>query len=56
MIRKVVVRVPATTANMGPGFDCLGMALDVWNEVTVSRAEVCVACPPRCRCCSARCV
>eukprot|EP00968_Pinguiococcus_pyrenoidosus_P010162 scaffold803_cov310-Pinguiococcus_pyrenoidosus.AAC.75 len=22
--RKVTVRVPATTANMGPGFDCLG--------------------------------
>lgn len=27
------VRVPATTANLGPGFDCLGMALDLWNEV-----------------------
>jgi len=27
-----VVRVPATTANLGPGFDCLGLALDLWNE------------------------
>lgn len=27
------VRVPATTANVGPGFDCLGLALDLWNEV-----------------------
>ncbi|MBI4201624.1 MAG: homoserine kinase [Chloroflexi bacterium] len=25
------VNVPATTANLGPGFDCLGMALDIWN-------------------------
>jgi homoserine kinase len=25
--------VPATTANLGPGFDCLGLALDLWNEV-----------------------
>lgn len=25
------VRVPATTANLGPGFDCLGMALDLYN-------------------------
>ena len=33
----VCVRVPATTANMGPGFDCLGMALDVWNSVRVER-------------------
>ena len=24
--RRVTVRVPATTANMGPGFDCAGMA------------------------------
>jgi homoserine kinase len=29
----IVVRAPATSANMGPGFDCLGMALDLWNEV-----------------------
>ena len=28
------VRVPATTANLGPGFDCLGLALDLWNDVT----------------------
>ena len=33
------MRVPATTANMGPGFDCAGMALDVWNELTVERAS-----------------
>ena len=30
------VSVPATTANLGPGFDCLGLALDLWNRVTVS--------------------
>ncbi len=30
------VQVPATTANMGPGFDCLGMALDIWNTVHVA--------------------
>lgn len=30
-----LVRVPATTANLGPGFDCLGLALDLWNEVEV---------------------
>ncbi|GAP13359.1 homoserine kinase [Longilinea arvoryzae] len=29
----VCVRVPATSANLGPGFDCLGLALDWWNEV-----------------------
>ncbi|MGI6662147.1 MAG: homoserine kinase [Bacillota bacterium] len=33
MSLKVKVRVPATTANMGPGFDCLGMALALYNEV-----------------------
>lgn len=28
-------RVPATSANLGPGFDCLGLALDLWGEVTL---------------------
>jgi homoserine kinase len=28
----VIVRVPATTANIGPGFDCLGAALSLYNE------------------------
>lgn len=32
---KVSVKVPATTANLGPGFDCLGLALPVYNIVTV---------------------
>ncbi len=35
----ITVRVPATTANLGPGFDCLGMALDLWNEVRVTSAD-----------------
>jgi homoserine kinase len=33
---SLVVRAPATTANLGPGFDCAGVALDLWNEVEVS--------------------
>lgn len=32
----VRVRVPATSANLGPGFDCLGLALDLWNEAEFS--------------------
>jgi homoserine kinase len=34
---SVSVRVPATSANLGPGFDCLGLALDVWGTITVHR-------------------
>lgn len=30
------VRVPATSANLGPGFDCLGLALELWNETEFS--------------------
>ncbi len=29
----ICVRVPATTANIGPGFDCLGMALSLYNRI-----------------------
>lgn len=32
---KVSVKVPATTANIGPGFDCLGMALPLFNTITI---------------------
>ena len=31
----VHVKAPATTANMGPGYDCLGLALDIWNTLEV---------------------
>ncbi|WP_407933020.1 homoserine kinase [Herbiconiux daphne] len=34
--RTVTVRVPATTANLGPGFDTLGLALALYDELTVS--------------------
>ncbi|MFN2542945.1 MAG: homoserine kinase [Actinomycetota bacterium] len=32
---NLTVRVPATVANLGPGFDCFGLALCLSNEVTV---------------------
>lgn len=34
-MKSVRVRVPATTANLGPGFDCLGVALRIYNTVEV---------------------
>ena len=36
-METVTFRVPATTANLGPGYDALGVALRVFNEVTVRR-------------------
>lgn len=36
---SVTVRVPATTANLGPGFDCLGLALDLWNKSTFTLGD-----------------
>lgn len=38
--RRVAVKVPATTANLGPGFDTLGLALSLYDELEVRvRAE-----------------
>jgi len=37
-VKAVRVRVPATTANLGPAFDAVGMALDLYNEITVSES------------------
>ena len=34
---QVIIRVPASTSNLGPGFDCLGVALRIYNTVAVAR-------------------
>ncbi len=39
-VRKVTVRVPATTANLGPGYDCMGMALGFSSSLTIERSDV----------------
>ena len=36
MSTLVRVRAPATSANLGPGFDCAAVALDLWNELEVT--------------------
>ena len=33
-MNKITVRVPATTANIGPGFDSMGCALALYNYIT----------------------
>ena len=38
-MRTVEVRVPATSANLGPGFDTLGLALSIYDELTVSALD-----------------
>jgi homoserine kinase len=37
--RGVFVRVPATSANLGPGFDALGLALALYNDVEATEAD-----------------
>ena len=36
---QVVVRVPASTSNCGAGFDTLGLALSLYNRITVAFAD-----------------
>jgi homoserine kinase len=40
LLQPVLVRAPATSANLGPGFDCLGLALDLWNEVSATPGAI----------------
>lgn len=35
----IKIKVPATTANIGAGFDCFGMALNLYNELLVEKAD-----------------
>ena len=39
-MQQVTVRVPASTSNLGPGYDCLGVALRMHNSVTVGRGKM----------------
>jgi homoserine kinase len=39
MTLPVAARAPATTANLGPGFDSAAVALDLWNDLTVEEAD-----------------
>ncbi len=38
-VTEITVRVPATSANLGPGYDCFGLALGRFDEITVRPAE-----------------
>jgi homoserine kinase len=38
-MNEVTIRVPGTTANLGPGFDCLGVALSLYNFTTVRKTD-----------------
>ncbi len=39
MTTTATIRVPATTANLGAGFDCIGAALSLYNEFTLTKID-----------------
>ena len=40
MVSSVTVKAPSSTANLGPGFDVFGLALDAfYDQVTISKRE-----------------
>ena len=40
MISKITVRAPSSTANLGPGFDTFGLAIDAfYDEVTLTKTK-----------------
>lgn len=36
--KRVYIRVPATIGNLGPGLDCFGLAVDIWDEFLIENA------------------
>ena len=45
MMHRITVQVPASTSNLGPGFDCLGVALRLYNHITLTRTNRSLALP-----------
>ena len=40
MVSKITVRAPSSTANLGPGFDTFGLAIDAfYDEVTLTKTK-----------------
>ena len=39
MSQDITVKVPATSANIGSGFDALGLALSLYNEVSFRKTD-----------------
>ena len=40
MVSKVTVRAPSSTANLGPGFDTFGLAIDAfYDEITLTKTK-----------------
>ena len=40
MVSKIIVRAPSSTANLGPGFDTFGLAIDAfYDEVTLTKTK-----------------
>jgi homoserine kinase len=39
MSESITIQVPASTSNLGPGYDCLGVALQLYNRVTLRRLQ-----------------
>src|ERR1700730_8142508 len=46
-MQQVTVRVPASTSNLGPGYDCLGVAVRLYNRVTLTRGKTPPSSHPR---------
>lgn len=38
-MKETTITVPATSANLGPGFDCLGLALNLYNQVIFTETD-----------------
>ena len=38
-MKKIKIRVPATSANLGPGYDCMGLALGLYSDFTFEESE-----------------
>jgi homoserine kinase len=38
MLKKVIAKAPATSANLGPCFDCLGIALNLYCKITIEKS------------------
>ena len=36
---EITIRIPGSTGNVGPGFDCIGLAVNIFNKISIKKSD-----------------
>ena len=36
---EITIKIPGSTGNVGPGFDCIGLAVNIFNKISIKKID-----------------